>query len=235
MIEEETKNPFDLSIGDLMSALLMIFVLLLMYTLLNLEEEKENHEEVIKQFENISENIRKDLKEEFKDDLVRWHATINDTTLTIKFSDDNKKATVFFDNGRSFLKPEFQAILDDFFPRYLTILRKPKYIDEIYEIRIEGHTSSTGIGSANNRYFKNMELSQARSRRTLEHVFSASVQDSIRGWCVSKITANGLSFSKPVLINGKENKKQSRRVEFTVKIDAESKLKEISELLKVKK
>ena len=40
--EEEPQNPFALSIGDLMAALLLIFILLLSSTLLRLQDEFEN-------------------------------------------------------------------------------------------------------------------------------------------------------------------------------------------------
>src|SRR5215472_5781181 len=46
------------------------------------------------------------------------------------------------------LKPEFQAILQDFFPRYVRILTSSKYRDAISEVRIEGHTSSDWNGVA---------------------------------------------------------------------------------------
>ena len=46
------------------------------------------------------------------------------------------------------------------------------------------------------------------------------------------MTANGLSFSKLMLdAKGYEDPNLSRRVEFRVKIDAERKLRELSEML----
>ena len=44
---------------------------------------------------------------------------------------------------------------------------------------------------------------------------------------IEKVTANGLSYSKRIIINGKEDKKLSRRVEFRIRTKAERKLDQI--------
>jgi hypothetical protein len=48
-------------------------------------------------------------------------------------------------------------------------------------------------------------------------------------WAKSLITANGLSSSQPILINGVEDKGLSRRVEFRVRTNAEKQLEAIAE------
>ena len=50
-------------------------------------------------------------------------------------------------------------------------------------------------------------------------------------WAQFKITANGLSYSHPILnANGTENKDLSRRVEFKVRTNAEAQLEEIAKM-----
>tara|TARA_B100000989_G_C19264600_1_gene353603 strand:- start:308 stop:496 length:189 start_codon:yes stop_codon:yes gene_type:complete len=55
------------------------------------------------------------------------------------------------------------------------------------------------------------------------------IEDPVKlAWVRMNLTANGLSSSKPfVEKSGKENQELSRRVEFRVKTNAESKINEI--------
>jgi outer membrane protein OmpA-like peptidoglycan-associated protein len=117
------------------------------------------------------------------------------------------------------LKPAFKDILNDFFPRYVRILRSPKYRDAITEIRIEGHTSSDWIGGASpdDAYLHNMELSQARTRSSLLYVLMLSQVRGDVDWLRRLVTANGLSSSRPILdAFGNEDAARSRRVEFKI-------------------
>ena len=63
------------------------------------------------------------------------------------------------------------------------------------------------------------------------------MNESEKTWCISKLTANGLSWSKLIMKPGtkKEDPNKSRRVEFRVKIDAEKKLRDLSNMMKEKK
>jgi outer membrane protein OmpA-like peptidoglycan-associated protein len=122
------------------------------------------------------------------------------------------------------------VILDDFFPRYIKLLFT-KYKDNIEEIRIEGHTSSEWMEykiDPETAYFKNMKLSQDRTRSVLIYVLQMIKADTLKQWARGKITANGLSSSKLIIKpNGEEDKEASRRVEFRVRTDAESQIGKI--------
>jgi len=134
---------------------------------------------------------------------------------------------VLFDTGKFDIKLEFQKILDDFFPRYIRIIRK--YKDSIEEVRIEGHTSSRWQNTTGDEaYFYNMELSQSRTRSVLKYalLLPAVVED--KSWLVRKLTANGLSSSRLVTnADGSENILGSQRVEFRIRTDADLRLSEI--------
>ena len=214
---EKEENVFSQSTGDLMAGLLFIFILLLMGALLQVQEKAEQDEEIVKRYDQIKTQLYIDLQEEFKEDLTVWRATI-DSTLCIRF----QEPSMLFDNNLAILKPKFKEILDDFFPRYIAVLNRPKYRDNIVEIRIEGHTDSNG------EYFHNMELSQNRTRTVLQYCFNLMSEDEAL-WAKSLITDNGLSSSQPILINGVEDKGLSRRVEFRVRTNAEKQLEAIAE------
>ena len=216
-VEEKVENVFALSTGDLMAGLLFIFILLLMGALLQVQEKAEQDEEIVRKYDQIKTQLYIDLQAEFKDDLPVWRAVI-DSTLCVRF----QEPAMLFDNNQAVLKTSFKEILNDFYPRYIAILNKPEYRDNIEEIRIEGHTDSNGS------YFHNMELSQNRTRAVLEYCMSLMKADQIE-WAKNYITANGLSSSHPILKNGVEDKDLSRRVEFRVKTNAEKQLEEITE------
>ena len=215
--KEQEENAFAMSTGDLMAGLLFIFILLLMGALLQVQEKAEQDEEIVKQYDQIKTQLYIDLQEEFKEDLKVWRATI-DSTLCVRF----QEPAMLFAYDKADLKPKFKEILDDFFPRYIKVLSRPEYRDNIVEIRIEGHTDSNGD------YFYNMELSQNRTRTVLQYCFTL-MNEKEKEWTRSLITANGLSSSQPILINGVENKALSRRVEFRVRTNAEKQLEDIAD------
>lgn len=214
--ESKEENAFSLSTGDLMAGLLFIFILLLMGALLQVQEKAEEDEQVVKKYDQIKTQLYIDLQDEFKDDLKVWRATV-DSTLCIRF----QEPAMLFDNDKAELKPLFKDILNDFFPRYIKVLSRPEYRENIVEIRIEGHTDSNG------GYFHNMELSQNRTRSVLEYCFGLMTREQII-WAKGLITANGLSSSQPILVHGIEDKSLSRRVEFRVRTNAEKHLEDIA-------
>lgn len=223
-IEIEDNNQFGLSTGDLMAALLLIFVLLLIGTMLKLQEEFDSKSDIAERYKELQIDIYNDLYKEFETDLVVWQAEI-DSTLTIRF----KEPDVLFDAGDSKLKESFSDILADFFPRYIQVLRNKKYIDHIEEIRIEGHTSIEGRYNmdADESYFYNMKLSQDRTRSVLRFCLNQLGLDVFE-WTRDRATANGLSSVKPISENESETgRKQNRRVEFRIKTDAEKQIREM--------
>lgn len=216
--QEKEENAFSLSTGDLMAGLLFIFILLLMGALLQVQEKAEQDEEIVKRYDQIKTHLYIDLQEEFKKDLTVWRATI-DSTLCIRF----QEPAMLFDEGQDILKPKFKEILDDFFPRYIAVISRPQYKDNIEEIRIEGHTNTNG------GYYSNMKLSQDRTRAVLQYCFELMKEEDVV-WLRGLVTANGLSSSHLIMKqNGEEDKDLSRRVEFRVRTNAEKQLEDIAE------
>lgn len=149
--------------------------------------------------------------------------------MTIRF----QQPDITFDRNSANLKLEFKKILDDFFPRYINIMMSNNFINNIEEIRIEGHTSSEG------NYFKNMELSQDRSRTALEYIMSsANINLTLdqKDWLKKHFRAIGYSSAKPLNKDAltlqkeeQEDFEKSRRVEFRVRTNIEDKVAEIVE------
>lgn len=225
----QNEDEHWISVSDLMAGLMVIFLFIAISYMKDIVVEKERIKQIAVTWNETQEALYVDLEKEFKTDLPKWGAEFNKDTLAIRF----KEPSVLFDSSKSSLKPKFKSILDDFFPRYIEVLKK--YHDEIAEIRIEGHTSSFWGGSVNgtDAYFKNMKLSQDRTRSVLIHCLMLPQIDSQRDWVRQTITANGLSSSKLVFKkDGSENAAQSRRVEFRVRTNTEQRIVDILQVQK---
>ena len=218
-------------LSDLMTGLMVMFLLIAITFMMHVEEEAYNVRQVAVAYSEIKDALFAELQAEFKDDLPKWKAQIIREDLSIRFTEPE----VLFSTGSSELKPEFKEILSNFFPRYVRILTSARYKGSISEVRIEGHTSSGWIGvtTPEDAYFRNMELSQARTRSTLTYALSLPQVNDQRDWLRRNLTANGLSSSHPVIdATGAEDAARSRRVEFRVRTDAETRIEKILEVSK---
>lgn len=227
--EPLSQEAHWIPLSDLMTGLMVIFLLIAVMYMLKVEADKDRIRNIAIAYNEIRDGLFIDLHNEFNNDLIRWHAQLIKSDLTVRFTEPE----VLFATGSSDLKPEFKTILSDFFPRYVRILTSPKYRSAITEIRIEGHTSSdwTGQTSAQDAYFHNMELSQARTRSTLSYVLGLPSVETDRAWLTRYLTANGLSSSRPILdANRLEDAERSRRVEFRVRTDAENRIATIMQV-----
>jgi outer membrane protein OmpA-like peptidoglycan-associated protein len=72
-----------------------------------------------------------------------------------------------------------------------------------------------------------MALSQNRTRATLEYCLMLNDITVNRSWIQQILTANGLSSSKPILVNNIEDTVHSRRVEFRIKTNSENQIMKI--------
>lgn len=211
-----------LTVSDLMSTLMMIFLFLAVLHMVQVERMHRVETEVRVTAAESRQAIYSALEREFRDDLQRWNAELVERTLTLRF----REPDILFDRNSARIKPEFEAILSDFLPRYVARL-KP-FRDVIREIRLEGHTSSEwNAGTAPlDAYFLNMELSQQRTQAVLRFAYGL---DPLKGedWFRGRVAAVGLSSSRPVHdAQGRENPAASRRVEFSVLTDFEARLLE---------
>ncbi len=220
-----------MSISDLMSGLMMVFMLIAIAYMMQVQNEQQKQAQIIQDYAVIKHDIYLALYDEFESDLPKWNAEIDEKTLAITF----KEPDVLFGVGSSALTPQFQATLNDFLPRYLSILYQDRFRDSIEEIRIEGHTDPfwKGAQTRKEEYLKNMDLSQQRTRAVLLYTMDRAAPSDKLEWMISKITANGLSSSQPITKpDGKIDAERSRRVEFRVRTNADERLNDLQEGLR---
>jgi outer membrane protein OmpA-like peptidoglycan-associated protein len=226
-----SQDAHWIPLSDLMTGLMVLFLLIAVAYMVRVEANSARIKEVAIAYSEVRDALYDDLNKEFRDDLPKWKAQIIKSDLSVRFSEPE----VLFAQGSAELKPEFQSILSDFFPRYVRILTSAKYRGSIAEIRIEGHTSTdwTGAVSEDDAYFRNMELSQARTRSALEFALGLPDVAGEKEWLRQYLTANGLSSSRHILApDGTEDAARSRRVEFRVRTDAETRIAKILEVSK---
>lgn len=145
------ENGTWLSIGDLMSALLMIFALLLISALVQIadvaEKSKNNRVMIIKGLEDGFEAAGID-------------ATPNPETGDISITN-----SVLFEQNDYRLKRDGEVFLDKFIPVYSEVVFQNKETaEEVVRIVVEGHSSSEG------NFEHNMRLSVLRANSVFEYI-----------------------------------------------------------------
>jgi outer membrane protein OmpA-like peptidoglycan-associated protein len=132
--------------------------------------------------------------------------------LILRIHDDNLQ----FDVNKSILKPNGKAFLKTFIPTLITSLASPQFCNDIASILIEGHTDSDGNDELN------LRLSQDRSFEVLMCALNESTLDARKREYLLRVgSTNGMGERDliPVgCIAGRENKAQSRRVEFKIRV-----------------
>jgi outer membrane protein OmpA-like peptidoglycan-associated protein len=216
-----------MSIADMMAGLMMVFMFIAVVFMITMERENKAIRDIALTYENSKSALRAQLEAEFESDLDRWGAEILEDG-TVRF----KEPDVLFARSSAAMKPQFLAILDDFFPRYVTVLSSGQFRNEIDELRIEGHTSSIWRrqSTPEEAYLENARLSQARSLSVLGYVYLLPGVEEERDWLTTVVRANGVSFARRLYDeNGVEDLARSRRVEFRVVTKAEEKIYTILE------
>jgi outer membrane protein OmpA-like peptidoglycan-associated protein len=222
------KDNFWIPYADLMTVLMVVFLFISIAYMGLVQFQKNEQDKIFEEYRETKENLYKELNNEFKNDFKKWNLEL-DKDLSIKFTNPE----VLFKSGKSDISPKFQAILSEFFPKYLSIILQDKYKDKISEIRIEGHTDNVAIHETDDAYIDNVKLSQDRSRKVLSFLrnlnfykdLSPKKEQLLKFW----ITANGLSYGRTLdnnkkltyLSNNTINNENSRRVEFRIVTSSE--------------
>jgi hypothetical protein len=150
--------------------------------------------------------------------------TINDD-LTIKFTNPD----VLFEPNNKSITNWFKIILDEFIPKYLSIINNSKYDWKIKEIRIEWHAWKC----LESEYMYCLTLSQWRANSVLQYIFNNNSYKNLDKEHKDKLkflfTSNWMSNWKNLDSNWKYvyyskkelDAKVSRRVEFKIVSNSE--------------
>ena len=121
---------------------------------------------------------------------------------------------LLFKTGEYTLTKEQKNFLDTFSYKLLKVLKK--YQQSIDTLEVNGHTSSEwGDKSFSETYLSNEKLSMNRSYATLAYIFKRQNKQT-QIFLSDILKGSGLSYSKKILLNKKEDKEKSRRVSFKI-------------------
>lgn len=184
-ILEEQDSGVWLSIGDLMSGLLMFFALLFITVQVQL------HTQILraKQLENELARYKKAVDElpvRILDALEGKVGNSGTFQVDPETGDVSIGDRILFDEGSAELKPEGERFLQQFIPTYSEVIFSDNLFDrQIIRIIIEGHTSSKGADK------DNMELSLRRSLAVSDYILSDRLNFPSKANFRQKILASG--------------------------------------------
>ena len=216
-------NKEWIGISDMMSGLMLVFLFISISYMLKVDAQMQDIKDIAVEYRDTKANLNEVLYEEFEEDLKKWNASITKDNSIVFASPE-----VLFETSKSEINGKFKTILQEFFPRYISILALPQYKNEIQELRVEGHTSRSwkSAKSEEEIYLKNMQLSQERAYNVLAYCYSLQNKsvDKNRRWIEEHFRANGMAFSKLKDTN------KARRVEFSMQMKSEHKLVKINDI-----
>jgi len=217
---EQEEGYFWPSFTDLLTVILLCFVLIFIIMMVIKSYQIEEMKRTIDQIMGVRVNIVKDLNKELSDSTLG--IKIDEKTGALIFNTD-----ILYEFDEAELKPEGFEFLDEFVPAYLEVLLAGGYEDYISEIIIEGHADQTG------GYLYNLELSQERAFSVAEHILSERFpEQNIQQPLKDKLTVNGKSYTDERLDDeGNYSAGDSRRVEFKFRLKDEEILDQTRELL----
>ncbi|KPQ38873.1 MAG: putative outer membrane protein [Phormidium sp. OSCR] len=154
-IRDGDESGIWLSIGDLMSGLLLFFALLFVTVMVKLRDYQQAFEQLPIVVLNAMER-----------ELGGQDIEVDERTGDVSIGD-----RILFDYNSATLKPEGQAFLQQFIPTYSQVIfSNPDLEHEIVRIIIEGHTSASGTAAGN------LNLSLQRSQAVFNYIASDAVQ-----------------------------------------------------------
>lgn len=203
--DEQNNNIFWITMTDLMTALVLVFIVLFFYSYLTTYYEKIHTE---MEQRKASAALEETLKAQ------NINANI-DSAGVVKISD-----LELFDLNSYELSGKGKAFLDKFSPAYLDSIFSNEYLNEnVEKVIIQGHTDSqtfAGDFSEDEQYMKNMDLSLKRAYEVANYMTNTPYNKENGNRLRKMIIVEGASFSSPVLVKGKEDYAKSRRVELKI-------------------
>lgn len=202
----ESEENYAISISDLMSSLIMIFVLALSYFMISYSQKTavliENEDKRLE----ILTLLEKKLDEQGIEVIV-------DKDMGVLRLPEG----ILFDPGEATLKPSGIKAISILAPTLKEVLNNPNYKDSIETIFIEGHTDSDPIRSG--KFPSNWELSAQRAINTWQQLKRVEPDlDRLRNKNRQPFfSISGYADQRPVASNDTpDNKRQNRRIDIRI-------------------
>lgn len=225
--KDDDGNSYMSSFSDLMSGLLIVFILLFILKLIDYQQDMEEYKKTLNEKETKIQELSQTrlqiislLQKEFN--KAGLDINVDAKTGAIRLSE-----SILFDYGKSELKPEGKEFLNNFIPIYLNILIGNKDIKQhLSEIIIEGHTDN------DSSYIYNLGLSQDRALSVATYLIDDAPNYNYKQEFQSFLSSVGRSYSDLIYDdNGEINAQSSRRVEIKFRLDEDELLLEMQDVL----
>ena len=207
--KEEAEKPFWISFSDLMTALMVLFLVAMAVALIAVSQGLIDIDEATK--------VAKARKEAIEACVADFDALVKDAefsgiSIRGKSIDDRSidfGTLVRFAHAKhSFQSPSDEIVLRKFVPRILDLARGKKCSKWLKRVVVEGFASNNGGG-----YLTNLNLSYLRSQRVLCSLLSTKVPDALsredRELIQTLFLVGGSSFN-----TAEREESQMRRVEL---------------------
>ena len=231
------------SYSDMMAALLLMFILIMVFTLSQSMLSYEDKVRIQEDQQFILDEQSKQMQEQqsqideligIKVDIIReLNKTFLNSNLTIEIDEQtgaiSMDSTVLFDSDSSTMSRDGQLFLTEFLPLYMSVLLDDTYRDYVSEIIIEGHTDT------DSSYMYNLNLSQERAYSVAQYCLDEKNQvlpDAELAYLRNIMTANGKSFSNPIYNeDGTVDAQKSRRVNIKFRLKDDEMIRQLQTLL----
>ena len=194
---EDSGNPFWISYADLMTALAMLFLVVMSISMVAIASrpmvEKKERENAIQEI-----LTRLEVRAEEKQLALE----INRATYTISFGE---KASFAFNSFQ--LTTAAQEALRAFVPLLLKLEPKEEGKNWLKRIHIEGYTDATGT------YLYNVDLSLNRAQAVICTLFSAQLPEDERNELRQLLIIDGASITG-IKASAEESRRVEVRLEF---------------------
>jgi flagellar motor protein MotB len=195
---DEAERPFWISFSDLMSALMVLFLVAMTVALLSVTHEI---------------TVTEDLKAAREEDIDRFMASIEAATAEVPGVSVRGRVVDFgerahFETNRHTLDPEQARLLREVTPHILALAREPLGEKWLKRVVVEGFADARGS------YLYNLNLSLQRSERVLCVLLAAppapsALSEADRLLARELFLVSGSSFNAL-----KESHEESRRIEL---------------------
>ena len=228
-VEEETSvddGHYYISISDLMTSLLFVFILILSYVMLSFVKKED---ELSNEIKKIEQNIeyRGELLQDLQEELLGKNISVE---IDKENGNMRLKSDLLFKSGSATISKEGKRQIGEIAQLFMIKMIEPKYKMAIDTIFIEGHTDSIPIRVSNTcrDLWSNKELSAQRAINTYsemllvtdnkiynlknkkeKHLLSYSGYADNRQLCNEKAVKKGATLEEYRLCRSK-----NRRIEF---------------------
>lgn len=202
----DENSHYWISVSDLMTSLLFIFILILAYTIYSFSEKSAVYEESFHQRSELLIQLQKDLKQKNID-----------VDIDPKNGNMRIKSDVLFSVGSADLSPQGQYNMIEIAKEIKIKMQEPKFKSAIDTIFIEGHTDNIPIQYTNiGRRWTNMELSAQRAINTYLTMDSGAMIHQMRNRDGRYLFSySGYADQRPIVMNNSdENRAKNRRIEI---------------------